>query len=69
MNKTKKGLLYSITIFVIVFAVVWEYYMKQWIAAQPDGGESTVRVDTFVLWPLVITLVAVSLFQLFGNKK
>ena len=69
MKKTKRILLYSITIFVIVFVFVWNYFIKQWEAAQPEGAEPVVRVDTFVLWPLVITLVALSLYQLFGKKK
>jgi hypothetical protein len=69
MNQTKKILLYAITVFVIIFAFVWNYYINQWIAAQPEGSESVIRVDSFVLWPLVITLVALSLYQLFRKKK
>ncbi|MCH9660488.1 MAG: hypothetical protein K0U54_06210 [Bacteroidetes bacterium] len=68
MNKTKKVLLYGITIVVIVFSCIWEYYTQQWIAAQPEGGGAVIRVDAFVLWPLVLTLVSVSLFQLFKKK-
>jgi hypothetical protein len=67
MNNTKKFLLYGITIVVIVFAFVWESLMKQWIAAQPDDAV-IIRTDSFVLWPLVLTLVAVSLFQLLKKK-
>lgn len=69
MNQTKKILLYAITVFVIIFAFVWNYYINQWIAAQPEGAESVVRVDQFVLWPLVITLVALSVYQLFKKKE
>jgi len=69
MNKTKRFLLYGITIFVLVFVFVWEYMIQQWQETQPDGGEAVVRTDTFVLWPLVITLVAVSLFTLLKKKK
>lgn len=69
MNKTKKILLYSITIFVIIFAFVWNYYVIQWELAQPERAEEVVRVDTFVLWPLVLTLVALSLYQLFKKKE
>lgn len=68
MNSTKKILLYGITVVVIVFTIVWEYYIAQWTAAQPQGREAVIRVDSFVLWPLVLTLVAVSLFQLFRKK-
>ncbi len=69
MNTTKKVLLYGITIVVITFTIVWEYYIQQWMEAQPAGSEVPVRVDSFVLWPLVLTLVSVSLFQLFRKKK
>ena len=68
MNKTKKALLYGITLVVIVFTCVWEFYMQQWMVAQPDDGDAVIRVDSFVLWPLVLTLVAVSLFQFFKKK-
>ena len=69
MNKTKRILLYAITIFMLVFVFVWESMIKQWLEAQPDGGESVVRTDSFVLWPVVITLVAVSLFTLLRKRK
>ncbi|MDX1462920.1 MAG: hypothetical protein R3359_07680 [Marinirhabdus sp.] len=62
-------LLYVITIAVLVAAVVWEYYMQQWLAAQPDGGVAVMRVDLFVIWPVVLTLVAVSLYRIFKGKK
>jgi hypothetical protein len=45
-----------------------EYYIQQWEAAQPDNGMSVMRVDLFVIYPLVITLVALSLYQLFRKK-
>ena len=69
MKQTKKILLYSITIFVIIFAFIWNHYIKIWEDAQPEGAEAVVRVDSFVLWPLVLTLAALSLFQLFRKKK
>lgn len=69
MNKTKRFLLYAITIFVIIFAFVWNYYIIQWELAKPSRAEDVVRVDTFVLWPLVLTLVALSLYQLFKKKE
>jgi hypothetical protein len=69
MKNIKRTLLYSITILVIIGAIVWEYYMQQWEAAQPNGGENIIRVDLFVLYPLIITLVALSLYFLFRKKK
>ncbi len=69
MNKTKRILLYSITVAVIIFAFVWNYYIIQWELAKPERAEEVVRVDTFVLWPLVLTLVALSLYQLFKKRE
>jgi len=68
MNNLKRSLLFGITILVIVAAIIWEYYIQQWEAAQPDNGMSVMRVDLFVIYPLVITLVALSLYQLFRKK-
>lgn len=69
MKNIKSILLYGMTIVVIVFAVIWEYYIQQWEAAQPANHEEILRVDLFVLYPLIITLIALSLFRLFRNKK
>jgi hypothetical protein len=60
-----KILLYIITVVVIVAAVVWEYYMQQWISYQPEGAMPVMRVDLFVIWPVVLTLVSISLFRIF----
>jgi len=64
-----KILLYIITVVIIIAAIVWEIYVQQWMALQPDGGADVVRVDLFVIWPLVLTLVSVSVFKLFFEKK
>ncbi len=57
------------TVVVIIFAFVWDYYVRQWQELNPGTEESVVRVDQFVLYPLIFTLVAVSLFQLFRKKN
>ncbi|WP_432411780.1 hypothetical protein [Rasiella sp. SM2506] len=62
-------LLYIITVAVLVGAIVWEYYMQQWLAAQPNDGIDVIRTDLFVIWPLVLTLIALSLFRLIKGKK
>ncbi|QNJ97072.1 hypothetical protein [Constantimarinum furrinae] len=69
MKSTKLFLLYAITIVVIIFAVVWSSYMHDWMLARPDGGADVIRVDLFVLYPLVITLVALSLYSLIRKPK
>jgi hypothetical protein len=63
-----KILLYIITVAVIIAAIVWEYYMQQWLSYQPNNGEDVMRSDLFVIWPVVITLVAISLFRIFKKE-
>jgi hypothetical protein len=63
-----KVLLYIITVAVIIAAIVWEYYMQQWLSFQPNGGKDVMRSDLFVIWPAVLTLVAVSLFRIFKKE-
>jgi len=64
-----KILLYIITLCVLVAAVIWEYYMQQWLSYQPEDGANVLRVDLFVIWPVVLTLVGVSLFRILENRK
>jgi hypothetical protein len=68
MKLTPKVLLYCITVVVIIAAIVWEYYVQQWMLQQPEDGGAVMRVDLFVIWPVVLTLVSVSLFRIFDRK-
>jgi hypothetical protein len=63
-----KVLLYIITVVVIIAAIVWEYYMQQWLSFQPNDGVDVMRTDLFVIWPVVITLVAISGFRIFKKE-
>ncbi|MGI9593592.1 MAG: hypothetical protein ACR2MH_03240 [Patiriisocius sp.] len=69
MKLTPKILLYIITLSVVIAAIVWEYYMQQWLSYQVEDGVDVLRVDLFVIWPVVLTLVGVSLFRIFENRK
>ncbi|GHC47834.1 hypothetical protein [Ulvibacter litoralis] len=64
-----KILLYIITIVVVIAAIIWEVYMQKMIATLPENAEPIMRSDLFVIWPVVITLVSVSLFRIFGKKE
>jgi len=68
MKKTKRILLYMITVTVVVLSFVWNYYMNIWTANQPDP-DMVVRSDLFVLYPLCATLIAISLYYLLRKKK
>ena len=69
MKNPNLTLLYLITIASIIAAIVWEYYMQQWIALQPEDTIPVMRVDLFVIYPVIITLVALSLYRLFRKKQ
>lgn len=68
MNKLKKRMLFGITIAVVLFAIFWSNFMNDWLAQRPADADPVVRVDLFVLYPVVITLVALSIYQLRKNK-
>jgi|TARA_B100000497_G_scaffold29688_1_gene34711 uncharacterized membrane protein len=69
MKLTPKILLYIITVCVVIAAIIWEYYMQQWLSYQIEGGQDVLRVDLFVIWPVVLTLIGVSLFRILENRK
>lgn len=69
MKFTPRILLYILTVVVVIAAIVWEYYMQQWISYQPEDSMPVLRVDLFVIWPVVITLVSLTIFRLFFDKK
>jgi hypothetical protein len=69
MTFKPKFLLYFITVVVLIAAVVWEYYIRQWLALQPDGGKYVSRTDLFVIWPLVLTLVALTVYRIFKKDN
>ena len=68
MKKTKRILLYLITVTVIVLSIVWNHYMNIWTANQADP-EMVVRTDLFVIYPLCGTLIAISAYYLFIKKE
>jgi len=43
--------------------------MQQWLSYQIEGGQDVLRVDLFVIWPVVLTLIGVSLFRILENRK
>jgi len=69
MKLTPKILLYIISVCVVIAAIIWEYYMQQWLSYQIEGGQDVLRVDLFVIWPVVLTLIGVSLFRILENRK
>jgi hypothetical protein len=69
MKNTKSFLLYGITLVAIVAVILWDNYMQAWLALQPDGGEDVLRTDLFVIYPVITTLVVLSLYRLFKKRS
>jgi hypothetical protein len=57
------------TLIAIIASVIWELKVQEWASYQPNGGEDTVRVDQFVIVPLLLTLIALSVQQLIDRKN
>lgn len=68
MKLTKRVLLYAVTIVVIIGAFIWNSRVEEWLKTQEEP-EMIVRSDLLVIYPLVITLVALSLFALYRDWK
>lgn len=68
MKITKRILLYTLTIVVTVGAFIWNARVDQWLATQQEP-EMVVRTDLLVLYPLVITLLAISGYALYRDWK
>ena len=68
MRITKRILLYAMTVVVIVGSFIWNSRVDEWLATQ-DQPEMVVRTDLLVLYPLVITLVAISAYNLYKDYK
>lgn len=56
------------TVIVIIGAFIWNSRVDQWLTTQEDP-EMVVRTDLLVLYPLVITLVALSGYALYKDWK
>ncbi|MBZ0327424.1 MAG: hypothetical protein K8F54_07440 [Altibacter sp.] len=69
MKNIKLFLLYGITIVAIIAVIIWDQYMQEWLALQPDGGEQVMRTDLFVIYPVITTLVVLSVYHLFKKKS
>lgn len=68
MKLTKRVLLYITTVVVIIGVVFWNSWINDWLTTQ-DQPEMVVRTDLLVIYPLVITLVVLSLYHLIRDFR
>lgn len=68
MKITKRVLLYTLTLVVIFASIVWNSYVDEWLTTQEDP-EMVVRTDLLVIYPLVITLVSISVYNIVRDYR
>jgi hypothetical protein len=67
-KKIKITFVQVLTVVMIILAIVWEKNVQEWFSYNPDKVDIS-RVDLFVIIPLLITLIAVSIFQWKQGRK
>ena len=68
MKITKRVLLYALTVVVVIGAFVWNSRVEAWLLTK-DDPEMVVRTDLLVIYPLVLTLVALSVYNLVKDYR
>lgn len=53
------------TIVLILAYLVWELLVWFWIKGQPESGGTIIRVDLIIIFPILLTLIIISLYQYF----
>ena len=55
-----------VTIVAILLYIVWEIYIDIW--SKPQVG-AIIRVDVFIIYPVLIALIIISIKQYIKNKR
>lgn len=56
----------TLTIISLILYAIWEFYVAQW--AKTETGP-IIRVDLTIIYPILITLIILSIGQLRTRKK
>lgn len=64
MKKTTK--MQMVTIVAILLYIVWEIYIGIWSKTQVGA---IIRVDVFIIYPVLIALIIISIKQYIKNKR
>ncbi len=54
--------LQKLTLILVALYFVWEIYVFYWTKNQPPSG-AIIRVDLFIIYPILLGLIIVSFFQ------
>jgi len=55
------------TIVLIIAYIIWEIAVRIWSKSQPEGGGAVIRVDLIIIYPILIILIIISLYQYFSK--
>jgi len=53
------------TIVLILAYFLWELLVWFWIKGQPESGGPIIRVDLIIIFPILLVLIIISLYQFF----
>jgi len=53
------------TIVLIIAYFIWELFVWFWIKGQPEGSGAIIRVDLIIIFPILLVLIIISLYQYF----
>jgi len=53
------------TVFLILAYFIWELYVWFWSKTQPESGGAIIRVDLIIIYPILLILIIISLYQYF----
>ena len=53
------------TIFLIFAYFIWELFVWFWSKGQPEDGGSVIRVDLIIIYPILLVLIIISIYQYF----
>ena len=53
------------TLFLVIAYIIWEIYVRVWSNSQPEGGGAIIRVDLLIIYPILLVLIIISIYQYF----
>jgi hypothetical protein len=53
------------TVILIIAYIVWEISVQIWAKNQQGTGGAVIRVDLFIIYPLLLIFIIISLYQYF----
>ncbi|NOQ91110.1 MAG: hypothetical protein GQ552_00175 [Flavobacteriaceae bacterium] len=53
------------TILLIIAYFIWELFVWFWAKGQPESSGAIIRVDLIIIFPILLVLIIVSIYQYF----